>query len=195
MHMDATWISYATAIGSIITPILVLILAGIGWLIKAGIEVERQKETKELERIKELEDKLRNDRIEIYNALLEPFFILFTSDAAFSQDPKYKGKKKDELSIGKMLTVDYRKVGFKLSLLADDSVVRSYNQLMQFFYHAEANSDELEIKTSHWIKLLGDLLLEIRKSMGNQATELSNWEMLEWFMSDIKIMRENYQKS
>jgi hypothetical protein len=193
--MDATWISYATAIGSIITPILVLILAGIGWLIKAGIEVERQKETKELERIKELEDKLRNDRIEIYNALLEPFFILFTSDAAFSQDPKYKGKKKDELSIGKMLTVDYRKVGFKLSLLADDSVVRSYNQLMQFFYHAEANSDELEIKTSHWIKLLGDLLLEIRKSMGNQATELSNWEMLEWFMSDIKIMRENYQKS
>lgn len=94
-----------------------------------------------------------------------------------------------------MLTVDYRKVGFKLSLLADDSVVRSYNQLMQFFYQAEENTDELEIKTSHWIKLLADLLLEIRKSMGNQATELSNWEMLEWFMTDVKKMRENHQNN
>lgn len=193
--MEPTWLSYVTAISSIITPILVLLLTGIGWIIKTSIETERQKETKEVERIKELEDKLRNDRIEIYNALLEPFFILFTTDSVFSQDPKYKGKKKDELSIGKMLTVDYRKVGFKLSLLADDSVVRSYNQLMQFFYHAEENTDELEIKTSHWIKLLGDLLLEIRKSMGNQATELSNWEMLEWFMTDVKAMKENYQKT
>jgi hypothetical protein len=193
--METTWISYVTAISSIVTPFLILILAGIGWLIRSSIEVERQKETKEIERIKELEDKLRDDRIEIYNALLEPFFILFTTDAVFSQDPKYKGKKKDELSIGKMLTVDYRKVGFKLSLLADDSVVRSYNQLMQFFYQAEENTDELEIKTSHWIKLLADLLLEIRKSMGNQTTELSNWEMLEWFMTDIKTIKENYQNN
>src|SRR5690606_7194483 len=121
------------------------------------------------------------------------FFVMFTSDAVFEQDPKYRGKKKDQVGIGKMLTVEYRRVGFKLALLADDPVVRAYNALMQFFYkgeHEGLEEQELLVKTSQWIELLAQLLLEIRRSMGNANTQLSNWEMIEWFMSEADKMRE-----
>jgi hypothetical protein len=191
--MEHDWLDYATGIGSVVTPILVLLLTGIGWHIKSKLETARAKDLRAEERIRELEDKLREDRIEIYNQLLEPFFVLFTSDEIFSQDPKYKGKKKERLSIGKMLTVEYRKIGFKLALLADDAVVRAYNRLMQFFYKGEyegLEGDELLIRTSQWIELLSQLLLEIRRSMGNANTQLTNWEMIEWFISEADKMRE-----
>lgn len=190
--MEKHWIDYATAIGSMLTPILVLLLTGVGWHIKAKLERNRDEESATQARIRELEDKLRADRIETYNQLLEPFFVLFTTDAIFASDPKFKGVSKDQLSIGRMLTVEYRTVGFKLSLLADDEVVRAYNNLMQFFYkpeHEGFTSDELLVKTSRWIKLLSELLLAIRKSMGNQHTSLNNWEMIEWFMTDADKLR------
>jgi hypothetical protein len=191
--MEKHLLDYATAIGSALTPILVLLLTGVGWHIKTKLERNRDEDSKAQARIRELEDKLRADRIETYNQLLEPFFVLFTTDAIFASDSKFKGKNKDQLSIGKMLTVEYRKVGFKLSLIADDAVVRAYNKLMQFFYkgeHEGLSGDELLVKTYQWIKLLSELLLEIRKSMGNQHTSLNNWEMIEWFMSDADAMRK-----
>ena len=191
--MERDWLDYATGIGAVATPLLVLLLTALGWHIKSKLEMTRAKDARAEERIKQLEDKLRADRIETYNALLEPFFVLFTSDTVFSQDPKYKGKNKDQLGIGKMLTVEYRKVGFKLALLADDAVVRSYNRLMQFFYNGEhtgLEGEELLIRTSQWIELLAQLLLEIRRSMGNASTDLTNWEMIEWFMSEADKMRE-----
>ena len=64
---------------------------------------------------------------------------------------------------------------------------------MQFFYkgeHEGLEQQELLIRTSQWIELLAQLLLEIRRSMGNANTKLSNWEMIEWFMSETDKMRE-----
>jgi len=191
--MERDWLDYATGIGAIVTPLLVLLLTGVGWHIKSKLEGSREKHARAEDRIRQLEDKLREDRIETYNLLLEPFFVMFTSDAVFKQDPKYRGKKKDQVGIGKMLTVEYRRVGFKLALLADDPVVRAYNALMQFFYkgeHEGLEEQELLIRTSQWIELLAQLLLEIRRSMGNANTQLSNWEMIEWFMSEADKMRE-----
>lgn len=34
--------------------------------------------------------------------------------------------------------------------------------------------------------LLGQFLLEIRRSMGNEETKFTNWEMLEWFLKDAR---------
>ena len=38
--------------------------------------------------------------------------------------------------------------------------------------------------------LLGTFLLEIRRSMGNEATKLTNWQMLEWFLTDARTWRD-----
>ena len=183
-----------SALATLATPILLAVLGGIGWLLKSKIESSQAKQDDQLSRIREIEDSLREDRISTYNALLEPFFLLFTSEAAFASDQKYKNKKKDDLALSKMLSVEYRQVGFKLSLVANDEVLRSYNKLMQFFYHTEQDIRPIEEKTSHWIALMGTLFLEIRKSMGNESSKLDRWEMIEWFMQDaskMKALHEN----
>jgi len=187
------WVDYATVAGAALTPLFVLLLTGVGWHIKNKIESTRNNDIRVQERIRDLEDKLRTDRIETYNKLLEPFFLLFTTDAVFESDPKYIGKDRTEYALSKMLTVEYRMVGFKLSLVADDAVVRTYNALMQFFYtgqHADSAQENVSKNTSKWIKLLSEMLLEIRRSMGNHETSLNNWEMIEWFLSDAHKMRE-----
>jgi hypothetical protein len=164
-----------SAIATLVTPFLLLFLGGLGWLIKNKVESSRIKDLAKDSRIRELEDKLREDRIKTYNSILEPFFLLFVSDEAFSKDPKFKNKNKTDLALARMLSVEYREVGFKLSLVAGDSVVRSYNRLMQHFYHTEEDSRPLEEKVCDWMALIGDFLLEIRKSMGNESSDLDRW--------------------
>ena len=176
---EKTWIDYLTAIGAVATPMLVIVLSAIGWRFKSSIE-----------RKVDLENRLRDDRIEIYNQIPEPLIILLMTDAAWAQDKKNKNKDKNELAISKMLTLDYRKLGFKLSLMGSDSVVKSYNNLMQYFYNMEENkSAESETFLKEMLELLGTFLLEIRKSMGNEATTLDQWDMCEWWMSDTRKIK------
>ena len=176
---EKSWIDYLTAIGALATPILVIVLSAIGWRLRKGIE-----------RRVELEDKLRDDRIEIYNKILEPFVILLMSDAAWAADKKNKALDKNQYASVQMLSLEYRRLGFKMSLMGSDSVVRSYNDLMQYFYEMSDNaetSNPADIETM--LKLLGSFLLEIRRSMGNEKTKLDQWDMLEWWMSDARKMK------
>lgn len=190
---DKNLLDTISAVATLVTPVLLVVLGGIGWLIQNKIGTSQAKQDVQTARIRELEDKLREDRIKTYNALLEPFFLLFTSDASFAQDKKYKGKEKNDLAISRMLSVEYRQTGFKLSLVASDEVIRAYNRLMQFFYHSEADARPLEEKMVHWIALMGTLLLEIRKSMGNESSKLDRWEMIEWFMQDAPKMKLDHE--
>jgi len=45
---------------------------------------------------------------------------------------------------------------------------------------------ESNISTSQLLERLGTFLLEIRRSMGNEATKIDNWGMLEWFITDAR---------
>jgi hypothetical protein len=181
-----------SAIATLVTPFLLLALGGIGFLIKGKIQASQAKMESRDIRIRELEDKLREDRIKTYNAILEPFFLLFTSDAAFAKDPKFKNKNKYELATAKLLSVEYREVAFKLSLVANDSVVRAYNKLMQYSYHSEEAPTPIDEKVGDWIALIGDFLLEIRKSMGNESSTLDRWEMVEWFMTETPNLKRQH---
>ncbi|GHA12849.1 hypothetical protein GCM10008090_23160 [Arenicella chitinivorans] len=173
---SANWIQYLTAVGSIATPILVLLLSALGWRFK-----------RQFERQIELENKLRDDRIDIYNKLLEPFIILFMSDTAWESDKKTKNLDKGDYAAKKMLSLEYRRIAFKMSLTGSDGVVFAYNNLMQYFYNSEEQKKEGQLKAQ--MELLGKFLLEIRKSMGNEATELDNWDMCEWWMSDLSKIK------
>jgi hypothetical protein len=173
------WLEFVTAIGSIATPVIVLIISSIGWNAKNRIE-----------RKIDLENKLRDDRIEIYNKILEPFIILLMSDAAWECDKKNKGKDKGSIATSTMLTLEYRRHGFKLALMANDSVVKAYNNLMQYIYNMEEAQKSGEIDfVKDMMELLGNFLIEIRKSMGNEATKLDFWDMCEWWMSDTRKIK------
>ena len=112
------------------------------------------------------------------------------SDAAWESDKRNKGKDKNEIATNQMLTIEYRKDSFKLSLMGSDEVVIAFNNLMQYFFsqknhQGETSDDQLK----SMLALLGDFLLEIRRSMGNEHTKIDNWGMLEWFMTDARQMR------
>ena len=176
---EKDWLDYIVAIGTVATPILVLVLTGVGWMYRQSMERKLQ-----------LEEKLRSDRIEIYNEILEPFIMLLMSDAAWSRDRKNRSKNKSDLALEKMLSLDYRKVAFKLSLLGSDSVVSSYNDLMQHFYGLAENEQSLsDTQAKETLTLLGSFLLEIRRSMGNENTQIDNWDMIEWFITDAREIR------
>ena len=176
---EKDWIDYISAFGSIATPILVMLLTAVGWKFR-----------KSFERRIELEEKLRKDRIEIYNSILEPFIILLMTDAAWQSDKKNKNKDKNLLATNQMLSLDYRKLAFQLSLMGNDAVVKSYNDLMQYFYNqADDSETPSNEKLREMMSLLGKFLLEIRRSMGNETTKLDNWAMLEWFMTDARKLR------
>ncbi|KLN59217.1 hypothetical protein WH96_18935 [Kiloniella spongiae] len=172
---DNSWIEVLTAIGSVATPILVLFLSSIGWKAK-----------KDIERKVELENKLRDDRIDIYNQILDPFIILLMPETAWRSDKKNKGKNKEEIATNNMLSLEYRRYGFKLALMANDAVVLSYNNLMQHIYNIQENEETDFVPL---LKLLGEFLVEIRKSMGNESTKLNHWDMCEWWMSDARKIK------
>ncbi|MEZ8602042.1 hypothetical protein [Vibrio splendidus] len=158
------WLDVVTAIGSIATPIIVLVVSSVGWKIKQNIE-----------RKIELENKLRDDRIDIYNQILEPFIIILMSDAAWEMDKRNRGKNKADVGSAKMLTLEYRRLGFKLALMANDEVVKAYNDMMQYLYNMNENGQP-ENFLKDMMRLLGTFLIEIRKSMGNEATKLDYWD-------------------
>ena len=47
------------------------------------------------------------------------------SDAAWQSEKRNKGKEKNKIADSQMLSLDYRKVSFKLSLIGSDDVVKS----------------------------------------------------------------------
>lgn len=176
-----TWLDYLTAFGAVATPIMVLILTAIGWGLRSKIERQH-----------ELEDKLREDRINTYNTILEPFVIMLTSDAAWESDPKNKKRDKNSVGSQKMLSLEYRRAAFKMTLVAPDPVVQAHNRMMQFFYemgHQKIEPDLSGVKGM--LEHLGEFLLEIRKSMGNEATTLHGWNMIEWMMSEAEKIRKS----
>jgi hypothetical protein len=179
--MAAPTVDLIAAFGAIATPILLAVLSVVGWQLRRKVE-----------RRIELENKLREDRIAIYNDIIEPFVILLMTDAAWSQDRKNRGRKKNDVAVGAMLSVDYRRRGFQMSLMGSDDVVRSYNRLLQFFY-ARANTPDSPSNETlrEMLELLGKFLLEIRRSMGNEGTELEAWDMIEWWMADASKLRES----
>jgi len=58
---------------------------------------------------------------------------------------------------------------------------------MQYFYDEENQKKSDNLKSM--VILLGHFLLEIKKSMGNEATKLENWDMCEWWMADSRKLK------
>ena len=102
---------------------------------------------------------------------------------------EYKGKSKGQIATEKIVSLSYRQTAFKLALMGSDDVVKSYNNLMQFFFNQdpEQKADE---NIRRMLELLGNFLLEIRRSVVNEKTSLSNLEMHKWLITDIRRFKK-----
>lgn len=142
-------------------------------------------------KIREIENKLREDRIEIYNKVLEPFFLLYTTEAMIksSKNKEIRTKTNIDLMTEKAISLEYQYYAFKLALIGSDEVVKAFNNLMQLAY---TPSDQQ--KENHGFLLINKiavLFLEIRKNVGNDRSKLHAFEMLEWKMTDIRKYKKN----
>lgn len=195
--ISANALDIISVIVSAATPILILILTGIGWVIgdriKRQTDQERQQfeiQQKNEDHYRQLEESLRPERVDLYNKILEPFIVALTKDSIISQDKRFRGKTADGAVNSLVLSLDYKTTSFQLALIGSDSVVRAFNKLMQHLYKNTQGNNTSE-SSERLMKLLGEFLLEIRRSVGNENTELDNLEMLEWLITDIQQYRSD----
>jgi len=150
----------------ILGPTLLMVLGGIiTWFIKSRIE-----------ELRAIEEKLREERRNIYAQILDPYIHLFA-------DIK-KGKGPDE-ALKKATSYDYRKTAFDLNLFGSDEVIRAFNNFMKHTYEAEGKENR---DPGEMMRLWGKLLLEIRKSLGNKKTKLNELDMLRAMIKDMSTI-------
>ena len=191
---SSTTVDLIIAIGAIATPVLLIVISGIGWYFKSRLESSWKTEAELRRRAEKVEEAMRDDRVQVYNDILEPFIILFTKEDLSPANKKQRGKPKEQRVFEILLSLEYRQAAFKLSLFAHDDVVRAYNSLMQFCFKMGEESVSTESSASQAIgrelvKAFGDFLLAIRKSVGNEASSLSNLDMLTWMITDIDKLK------
>ncbi len=167
---ETTWFDAVATIATILTPILLLVISGLGWAFKTSIE-----------RANQLEGAMREDRLKIYQVILEPFVVMFTKDESTLSGTGGISDS-NQADAGKIiLSKEYREAAFNLALFANDEVLKAFNALYQSAYKMDSTTNaNFDI-----IFKMGDLLLAIRKSVGNESTRIKNFEMLKWMINDI----------
>lgn len=127
-----------------------------------------------LEELRAAEERLSADRRKVYTDLLSPYTQLFTASS-------------DKTKVEQvMMSAEYRATAFDFMLIASDDAAQAYNDLMQFSYKTELVGER-----SWGIMLLyGQLLLEIRRSLGNKDSMLTRIDMLRFLIKDIDKLEE-----
>ena len=143
-------------------PSILMVIGGIvSWFLKTRVE-----------ELKSIEKKLQDKRREIYIQILEPYILVFTG-------PKGKGLDK---AVETIKTFNYKRIAFELNLFGFDEVVKAYNDLFQYLIKLDSTNQKNHKET---MRVFGNFLLEIRKSLGNKSTKLNEYDMLRGMLNDI----------
>ena len=140
--------------------VLTLIGGGVGWFLKSRLEARRH-----------AEEALRDQRGKTYVEILMPFARLFSDLSLRSQQAALK----------QITSPEYRRLAFQLVLVGSDEVVGAWNSMWNAVYVAEKG----EGKSTDMLLAFGDVLLAIRRGLGNDTTGLKSREMLKWMIKDI----------
>ena len=174
--IETPWYDAAATVATILTPILLVIISGLGWAFKTSIE-----------RANRLEQSMRQDRLKIYQIILEPFVVMFTKDEAALSGSGGMSEANQEKALKMVLSKEYREAAFNLALFANDDVLQAFNAMFQSAYKIDSSTTS----SFDLIFKMGDLLLAIRKSVGNETTRIKNYEMLKWMINDIEQYVDN----
>ena len=159
--MHIDWnMTLTTAVISCLVVIVSGLIAGLGYLYKS-----------EKERRKEIERQLSEHKYEVYMAVMD----LFTEaiDAAVA----------GTLSTREERIVHTRDLCKKLIIYGSDDVVTSYQKLMDALLTEAHDSTKLA-------PAIGNVILSIRRDMGNPRTKLTLHEALHQFALDIREIGE-----
>ena len=183
------------SVGIVATPLLLILISGIGWFIKRRFERSQEIQEQFRQRAEKLEQEIRSERLQIYDAILEPFILMFTKDLPNQGKRNLRTTSNADKALEIMLSVEYRQTAFKLMLFANDDVARTYKRMMQSAYdldkdQSSSNADGLTEYQSQLLTSVCKFLLEIRKSVGNENTQLEAVEMLGWMITDYEKLHQ-----
>lgn len=142
----------------ILVPSLLIAVGGLaGWVIRSRTEEHRA-----------MREKLREEQRGIYREILKPYIEVLANP----QNTRIIDDVKST----------YKKTAFELILVGSDNVVLAYNKIMQYAYKTEEAGKR---DAGKMMNLWGNLLLEIRKSLGHKSTGLKAKDMLRGMIKDI----------
>ena len=130
--------------------------------------------TSKVEAVLREREKLQDDRRQIYAQVLEPYIRVFAASTNPSETKK---------ALRQIASYDYRRASFELAMIGSDEVVRTLNDMMQYFYRFDAEDKSADPKTM--VQYWGRVLLAIRRDLGNKKTKLSEIDMLRFQIKDI----------
>jgi hypothetical protein len=132
----------------------------ITWMIKSQVE-----------ELRAVEERLREDRRKVYLELLRPYIMLLSNP---------KDRANIDKCIKKVKSVEYKEVAFSFNLFASDEAIEANNRVLK-----QANQqDDTKADPKKYLELWGNLILELRKSLGNKNTKLHSLDMLKFMISD-----------
>ena len=173
-----------TAIGVLGTPVVVAVLGGI--FLRYRLREERKWK---------VDEQLHPGRIEVYNEALDPYIVLLMPASEWAQFqrayPEFKEMQQYEAALAQAKSLRYRRNSFKMMLIGSDEVVRAYNDLM-LFHSRRRDAPMTEAESVDGLALFGELVLAIRRSVGNEATQLDAWDMLYWGWSNIEEIQAKH---
>lgn len=184
--MEPSTLENIASIASIITPILLAMVSAIAVLLQRRLETARKREEDARNRAQRLEDEIRGTRTALYEKVLMPFINALNAARQPQPTRSGRGGRGQKTDTPEIDWAEFRKDAFRLSLFADDDVLKAFNDFMQLAYAMEAgesSNDPLSVLTP-----LGALLVAIRRSVGNEDTALGELEILEWMISDLRTI-------
>lgn len=158
-----------------IISILVIIFGGSGII---GVILNNLLRSR-IEKLQEVERNLRDERRKIYDKILAPYAKLFSA---------LGNKSKMDEVVEDIKSENYKKATFDFKLIGSDYVIYAHNKMLQYTYDSEVSGNRDSVKM---ILLWGNLLLEIRKNLGNEKTKLNEIDMLRGMIKDIDKILKN----
>jgi hypothetical protein len=146
----------------ILGPTVLVIIGGIiSWILKNRADEYRT-----------IKEKLNQEEREIYKKMLNPYIEILAKQTEKSGSDNQPNISPSEL----------RTTLFELNLIGSDNVIRAYNRILQNAYQNERTGKN---DPKQKVLLFGNLLLEIRKSLGHKNTKLKPKDMFEGMIKDI----------
>ena len=75
---------------------------------------------------------------------------------------------------------------FHVNLVGSDDVVRAFNNMMKMFYQRDQDTAVDKSSTIEAIRQVGDMMLAIRRELGNRCTKLDSLKMFESSITDLQ---------
>lgn len=136
----------------------------------------------QMERRFKMAENLQGYKIEVYKKIMKPLIAVNITEGAWKLNPESKQyATPKEYAISILMSVEYRMGLFELCMFCSDEALRIYYRIMD---------PDLVNKPTEPLSLLADLILEIRKSIGNEKTELTKEDVITPFVSDRENIKD-----